>query len=52
MNNYVSELNHLPGIIELDTLDSFKMLSRRIDRVKSDSNNIIIKKRGNDLTTK
>ena len=52
MNNYVWELNHLPGIIELDTLDSFKMLSRRIDRVKSDSNNIIIKKRGNDLTTK
>ena len=52
MNNYVSEITHLPGIIELDTLDSFKMLSRRIDRVKSDLNNITIKKRDNDLTTK
>ena len=44
MNNYVSEITHLPGMIELDTLDSFKMLSRRIDRVKSDLNNITIKK--------
>ena len=45
MNNYVSEITHLPGIIELDTLDSFKMLSRRIDRAKNDVNNITMKKK-------
>jgi hypothetical protein len=44
MNNYASEIAHLPGMIELDTLDSFKMLSRRIDRVKNDINNITISK--------
>ena len=44
MNNYVSEITHLPGMIEMDTLDSFKMLSRRIDRVKNDLSNITIKK--------
>jgi hypothetical protein len=44
MNNYVSEITHLPGMIEMDTLDSFKMLSRRIDRVKNDLGNITIKK--------
>jgi hypothetical protein len=43
MNNYVSEITHLPGMIEMDTLDSFKMLSRRIDRVKNDLSNITIK---------
>jgi hypothetical protein len=44
MNNYVAEITHLPGMIEMDTLDSFKMLSRRIDRAKNDVNNITIKK--------
>ena len=44
MNNYMSEITHLPGMIEMDTLDSFKMLSRRIDRIKNDVNNINIKK--------
>ena len=44
MNNYVSEITHLPGMIEMDALDSFKMLSRRIDRVKNDLGNITIKK--------
>ena len=44
MNNYVSEITHLPGMIEMDALDSFKMLSRRIDRVKNDLSNITIKK--------
>ena len=43
MNNYVSGITHLPGMIEMDTLDSFKMLSRRIDRVKNDLSNITIK---------
>jgi hypothetical protein len=44
MNNYVSEIAHLPGMIEMDALDSFKMLSRRIDRIKNDSSNVTIKK--------
>lgn len=44
MNNYVSEITHLPGMIEMDALDSFKMLSRRMDRIKNDVNNITIKK--------
>ena len=44
MNNYVSEITHLPGMIEMDAVDSFKMLSRRIDRVKNDLSNITIKK--------
>lgn len=44
MNNYVSEITHLPGMIEMDTLDSFKMLSRRIDRINNDVNNIALKK--------
>ena len=44
MNNYVSEITHLPGMIEMDTLDSFKMLCRRIDRIKNDLNNVTIKK--------
>ncbi len=44
MNNYSAEITHLPGMIEMDTLDSFKMLSRRIDRIKNDVNNIALKK--------
>jgi hypothetical protein len=33
LNNYVAEIEHLPGIIELDVLDSFKMLCRRVTRI-------------------
>jgi hypothetical protein len=33
LNNYVSGMRHLPGIIEIDILDSFKMLCRRLERV-------------------
>ena len=36
LNNYVSNIEHLPGIIEMDILDSFKMLCRRIERISSD----------------
>ena len=32
LNNYVSNIQHLPGIIEIDALDSFKMLCRRLER--------------------
>lgn len=44
MNNYASEITHLPGMIEMDTLDSFKMLCRRIDRINPDVSYIDIKK--------
>jgi hypothetical protein len=33
MNNYVQSIEHLPGVIEIDALDSFKMLSRRTGRI-------------------
>jgi hypothetical protein len=35
LNNYTPNIEHLPGIIEMDILDSFKMLCRRSDRVSS-----------------
>jgi hypothetical protein len=35
LNNYVPNIEHLPGIIELDVLDSFKMICRKLERVKS-----------------
>jgi len=36
LNNYVANIEHLPGIIEMDILDSFKILCRRIGRISSD----------------
>jgi hypothetical protein len=38
LNNYVPNIQHLPGVIETDVLDSFKMLCRRLDRIKETSN--------------
>ncbi len=35
VNNYVPNIQHLPGVIEIDVLDSFKMLCRRAGRVGS-----------------
>lgn len=34
LNNYVPNIQHLPGVIETDVLDSFKMLCRRLERTK------------------
>ncbi len=34
INNYVPNIEHLPGIIEMDVLDSFKMLCRRNARIQ------------------
>ena len=36
INNYVPNIQHLPGVIEIDVLDSFKMLCRRLERVVVD----------------
>lgn len=44
INNYVSDITHLPGMIEMDAIDSFKMLIRRIDRIKKDLDSIAFKK--------
>jgi hypothetical protein len=39
ISNYIPNIQHLPGVIEIDVLDSFKMLCRRLERVdKSGSN--------------
>ena len=34
LNNYIQSLSHLPGLIEVDALDSFKILSRRVGRIE------------------
>jgi hypothetical protein len=38
LNNYVPNMQHLPGIIEIDILDSFKMLCRRLERIGKSTN--------------
>jgi hypothetical protein len=35
LNNYVQSIQHLPGAIEVDALDSFKMLCRRSARMQT-----------------
>src|SRR6476646_3269813 len=37
VNNYVPNIQHLPGVIETDVLDSFKMLCRRSARLGTDT---------------
>jgi hypothetical protein len=36
INNYLPNIQHLPGVIEMDVLDSFRMLCRRLGRVTVD----------------
>lgn len=33
VSNYVTNIQHLPGVIELDAVDSFKMICRKLDRL-------------------
>lgn len=33
VSNYVPNIQHLPGIIELDVIDSFKMICRKLERL-------------------
>lgn len=35
VNNYEQNIQHLPGVIEADVVDSFKMLCRRFDRIEA-----------------
>ncbi|MGC1132948.1 MAG: hypothetical protein WA941_08995 [Nitrososphaeraceae archaeon] len=34
LNNYIQTIQHLQGVIEIDALDSFEMLSRRVGRLE------------------
>jgi hypothetical protein len=38
-SNYVPNIEHLPGVIEVNVLDSFKILSRRLGRVTDNAGN-------------
>lgn len=33
INNYIPNIQHLPGVIELDAIDSFKMICRKLERL-------------------
>jgi hypothetical protein len=33
INNYSPNIQHLPGVVELDVVDSFKMICRRLERL-------------------
>ena len=33
VSNYVPNIEHLPGVIELDIIDSFKMTCRKLERL-------------------
>ena len=33
MNNYVPNIQHLPGVIELDVVDSFRMICRKLEKL-------------------
>ena len=34
ITNYISNIQHLPGAIEMDVIDSFKMICRKLDRLE------------------
>ena len=33
VSNYAQNIQHLPGVIELDVVDSFKMICRKMERI-------------------
>ncbi|HUG97344.1 MAG TPA: hypothetical protein VMJ94_07365 [Nitrososphaera sp.] len=33
INNYIPNIQHLPGVIELDVVDSFRMICRKLERL-------------------
>src|SRR5438128_1802840 len=39
ITNYVPDIEHLPGVIEVDVLDSFKILCRRLGRMTDNAGN-------------
>jgi hypothetical protein len=38
INNYTQNIQHLPGVIEIDIIDSFKMLCRRLEKIEETVN--------------
>lgn len=38
LNNYVPNIQHLPGVIELDVIDSFKIICRKLERIEQGIN--------------
>ena len=39
ISNYLPNIEHLPGVIEVDVLDSFKILCRRLGRMTDNAGN-------------
>ena len=39
ISNYVPNIEHLPGVIEVDVLDSFEILCRRLGRMTDNAGN-------------
>ncbi len=37
ISNYIPRIEHLPGVIEADALESFKILCRRLERIKDNA---------------
>lgn len=37
LSNYVPNIEHLPGLIEADVLESYKILCRRLGRIKDNT---------------
>lgn len=35
LNNYIQNIQHLPGVIELDVVDSFKIICRKLERLET-----------------
>lgn len=33
VSNYLPDIQHLPGVIEMDVIDSFKMICRKLERL-------------------
>jgi hypothetical protein len=51
ISNYVPNIEHLPGVIEVDVLDSFKILCRRLGRMTDNAGNDNTNSKGATIST-
>ena len=51
ISNYVPNIEHLPGVIEVDVLDSFKILCRRLGRMTDNAVNDNNNPKGGTIST-
>jgi hypothetical protein len=51
ISNYVPNIEHLPGVIEVDVLDSFKILCRRLGRMTDNAGNDNTNPKGATIST-